>query len=335
MTALSSQQATNWREGRRLRAWELFQKGWSQHRIAEALGVTKGAVSQWLSRARIQGPQALRHRKPPAGQVDPPAMAPTAGTLGPRTTGLRLSRRRLDPAQGSPGHPAPLRRPVPPLPGRPYPQAVRLEPPEAPQACQPAGRRSYSALERGALARLEKKAKEEGRTIVFVDETGCYLLPLVVKTYAPKGRTPVLRTPLSRDHLSVISGITAQGWLPTRVQDRPFRGKDAARFLKHLTTHISVRLLLIWDGNPIHRCQAIKAFLASPAGQGVHLEQLPPYAPELNPDEGVWNYLKRVELKNVICQHLGQLSYELGKAIKRLRQKPHFIRACIAQVGLV
>jgi transposase len=65
MTALSSQQATNWREGRRLRAWELFQKGWSQHRIAEALGVTKGAVSQWLSRARIQGPQALRHRKPP------------------------------------------------------------------------------------------------------------------------------------------------------------------------------------------------------------------------------------------------------------------------------
>ena len=157
----------------------------------------------------------------------------------------------------------------------------------------------------------------------------------MVKTYAPKGRTPVLRAPLSRDHLSVISGITAHGWLHTRVQDRPFRGKDAACFLKHLTTHISVQLLVIWDGNPIHRCHEVKAFLASPAGQGVHLEQLPPYAPELNPDEGVWNYLKRVELKNVICQHLGQLSYELGKAIKRLRQKPHIIRACIVQAGLV
>ena len=65
MTALHSQQATNWREGRRLRAWELSQTGWPQHRIAEALGVTKGAVSQWLSRARTEGPQALRHRKPP------------------------------------------------------------------------------------------------------------------------------------------------------------------------------------------------------------------------------------------------------------------------------
>ena len=65
MTARRSQQATNWREGRRLRAWELFQKGWTQQRIAEALGVTKGAVSQWLSRARADGPQALHHRKPP------------------------------------------------------------------------------------------------------------------------------------------------------------------------------------------------------------------------------------------------------------------------------
>jgi transposase len=94
-------------------------------------------------------------------------------------------------------------------------------------------------------------------------------------------------------------------------------------------------LLVIWDGSPSHRCPAIKAFLASPAGQGVHLEQLPASAPELNPDEGVWNYLKRVELKNVIWQHLGQLSYELGKAIKRLRQKPHIIRPCIALAGLV
>ena len=65
MTAPRSQQATNWREGRRLRAWELSRKGWPQQHIAEALGVTKGAVSQWLSRAKADGPQALRHRKPP------------------------------------------------------------------------------------------------------------------------------------------------------------------------------------------------------------------------------------------------------------------------------
>jgi transcriptional regulator with XRE-family HTH domain len=58
MTVLHSQQATNWREGRRLRAWELFQEGWPQQRIAAALGVTKGAVSQWLSRAKAPKPYA-------------------------------------------------------------------------------------------------------------------------------------------------------------------------------------------------------------------------------------------------------------------------------------
>jgi transposase len=60
-----SRQATNWREGRRLRAWELHQKGWKQQEIAEALGVTQGAVSQWLKRAQDAGVAGLRHRPPP------------------------------------------------------------------------------------------------------------------------------------------------------------------------------------------------------------------------------------------------------------------------------
>src|SRR5918994_5711581 len=60
-----SGQATNWREGRRFRAFELHQEGWKQKDIAEALGVSKGAISQWVKRAREGGIEALRHRKPP------------------------------------------------------------------------------------------------------------------------------------------------------------------------------------------------------------------------------------------------------------------------------
>ena len=59
---LSSQQATDWREGRRLRAWELKQEGWKQQDIARALGVSKGAVSQWMKRAQQEGIEALKHR---------------------------------------------------------------------------------------------------------------------------------------------------------------------------------------------------------------------------------------------------------------------------------
>ncbi len=55
----------NWLEGRRLRAWQLKQQGWSQRDIARALGVTEGAVSQWMKRARVGGVEALRHQPPP------------------------------------------------------------------------------------------------------------------------------------------------------------------------------------------------------------------------------------------------------------------------------
>ena len=56
---------SDWREARRIRAWELKQQGWTQRKIAEALGVSEGAVSQWMKRAREGGVEALRHRPPP------------------------------------------------------------------------------------------------------------------------------------------------------------------------------------------------------------------------------------------------------------------------------
>ena len=66
----------------------------------------------------------------------------------------------------------------------------------------------------------------------------------------------------------------------------------------------------------------------------MHLEQLPAYAPELNPAEGIWNYLKRVELKNRCCQNISRLNHELRKAKERLRHKTNVIAGCVKQPGL-
>ena len=79
----------------------------------------------------------------------------------------------------------------------------------------------------------------------------------------------------------------------------------------------------------------MKEWLSQGAARRIQLEQLPGYAPELNPDEGVWRYLKRVELVNVVCADLEQLTREFWTAAKRLSAKPEVLRACIREVGYV
>ena len=185
------------------------------------------------------------------------------------------------------------------------------------------------------LARPSSKAQAEQRTILFVDEAGFYPLPFVARTYAPCGQTPVLRAPLIHDHLSVISAITPEGRLFTHIQDHAVRGAAVVGFLRQLLRQIRGKLLVVWDGASIHHGQAVKDFLANGATTRLHLATLPPYAPDLNPDEGVWNHLKRVELKNRCCQDLDELRWELGLAIRRLRRRPRVLAACVSQCGYV
>ncbi len=156
---------------------------------------------------------------------------------------------------------------------------------------------------------------------------------MAVRTWAPCGRTPVLRVPLTHDHLAAIGGLTPDGRLFLQTQDHAYHSPDVVRFLRVLLRKIAGKLLVIWDGAPIHRGQPIKDYLARGAAKRLHLEQLPGYAPELNPAEGIWNYLKRVELANRCCTDLIDLGGALRRAKERLRHKRHVLRACVTQCG--
>jgi hypothetical protein len=182
---------------------------------------------------------------------------------------------------------------------------------------------------------LRRQATRERRTLVFMDESGFYLLPGLVKTYGPKGRTPVIDKWLSRDHLSVMAGFTPAGKVYTLVRDRALTSDDTVIFLEHLRRQSGKRLLVIWDSSPIHRWGAVPEFLASGAAKWVHVEALPGYAPDLSPwDQGGWHHLKHVEMPNLSCMDLEELHLELHLAIGRLRQKPHLIHSFFANAGL-
>lgn len=154
-----------------------------------------------------------------------------------------------------------------------------------------------------------------------------------MRTWAPRGQTPLLRVALTHDHLSAISGITLDGRLFLQTREQPFDSAGVVGFLRVLLRKIHGKLLIIWDGAPIHKGQPIQDFLRRGAAKRLHLERLPGYAPDLNPDEGIWNYLKRVELQNRCCHDLAELRVELRRAKERLRHKRDVIRSCSAQCG--
>ena len=133
----------------------------------------------------------------------------------------------------------------------------------------------------------------------------------------------------------MIGAVTAEGRLFTHIAEQPCTGETVVGFLRQVLRQVRGKLLVVWDGATIHRGHAVKDFLARGAAARMHLERLPSYAPDLNPAEGIWNMLKRGELKNRCCQDLGELRWDLRLAIRRLQRQRQRVQGCIAQCGYV
>jgi transposase len=185
------------------------------------------------------------------------------------------------------------------------------------------------------MAVTEKKWLRQKRTILFVDESGFYLLPHVVRTWSRRGHRPVLKERGSRrkDHLSVIAGITPSGKLYMLSQREAFNSSGVVGFLEHLTWCVKGKLGIIWDGASIHRSEEVRTFLGQVGRGRIELVRLPAYAPELNPVEGVWSLLKGWHLRNFPCHDLFQLKNLLTYATMALSSNPDKIRACFGQAG--
>lgn len=320
-----------------MRAWKLKRQGWSQHDIAVALAASKGAVSQWIRTARDGGTEALRsHTSPghpakltPAQKRQIPEFlwhgAEAYGFRGEVWTCTRVAQ-VIEWEFGICYHKDHVSRLLKDLGWTPQIPITR------------AIQRDEAAITRWRVEvwpELRRQASRERRALVCVDESGFYLLSGVVKTYGPKGQTPVVDKRLGRDHLSVMAGVTPAGKLYTLVRQKSLKSPESVVFLKHLLVQTGQKLLVIWDGSPIHRWGAVQEFLAAGGAKRVHLEALPGYAPDLSPlDQGCWQHLKHVEMRNLSCMDMEELHLQFHLAIGRLRQKPRLIQSFFAAAGL-
>jgi transposase len=187
-------------------------------------------------------------------------------------------------------------------------------------------------VEAAALADSKKNAAKQGRTIVFIDESGLSERPHRCRTWAPRGQTPVLQFHFNWRTLSAMAGVTWWNFY-FRLFPDAIRAPQVVEFLRHLQRHLPGKLLIIWDGLRSHRSRLVRRYVDSQEGR-ILLEYLPAYAPELNPVEYLWGYWKQHELPNFCPKDYTQLSGQARQALRRMQRRPSLVTAFWKQAEL-
>ena len=165
---------------------------------------------------------------------------------------------------------------------------------------------------------IAKRAKKLGATVFFGDEAGVRSDYHSGTTWGEVGSTPVVRGTGQRRSLNMISAVSAKGKLHFTFVEGKMNADAFICYLKKLLHDIRGKIFLIVDGHPSHKATKVRQFVASTKGR-LELYFLPPYSPELNPDEWVWKNVKTDHVGKMAVQSVAEMRSAIEGAIDRLR----------------
>jgi transposase len=310
----------------------MVEAGQTRVEAAATVGVNRRFVGVWVEAARRSGDAALdggrRGRRP--GEQKPllprqerrirqliaercpdQLKLPFAlwtreavGALIERDTGVRLSASALGRTLRGWGFTA----------QRPARRATERREPEV---------RAWLRHEYPAIA---ARAKAEGAEIHWADETGLSNQANYGRSFAPKGKTPVLPRPAARVSQSMISGLTNRGTLRFMVYDGALTAATFLVFLRRLVQGAGRKLFVIVDNLRVHRAKQVTAWVKANSGR-IELFYLPPYAPEHNPDEFLNNDVKQAMARQPVSRDKASLKAGLTSYMRGLQRRPAKVRA--------
>jgi transposase len=182
------------------------------------------------------------------------------------------------------------------------------------------------------LAAHSKKASDTQAHLVLIDETGLFLNPVVRRTWSAIGQTPTLDADGGqRDKVSVIGGLSVSpqrqrlGFYFATEPNGFFTADRVVEYLRHLLKHLRGNVIVVWDNGTNHRGPIIREFLKKT--RRLHLEMLPPWAPDHNPVEAVWSWLKYGELANYTPENIPELDDTIVDRMIELKFDPELLRA--------
>jgi len=172
--------------------------------------------------------------------------------------------------------------------------------------------------------RIRGRAKRIGAEIFFGDEAGVRSDSHAGKTWAPRGKTPVIKVTGARFGFNMISAVSPKGQLRFMVVDGKVAAKQFCEFLRRLIFKATEPIFLILDGHPVHRSVKVKRLVESLKGK-LQLFFLPPYSPELNPDEWVWNDLKNNGIGRMAITGSDDMKQKTVGYLKLMQRTPTLI----------
>lgn len=175
--------------------------------------------------------------------------------------------------------------------------------------------------------KIRTEAKRAKATIFFEDEAGIRSTHHSGRTWAPVGQTPIVRTTGARFGFNVISVVSPRGMMRFKIFSGKFNASVFIAFLKGLLNDIKGKVFMILDGHPVHRAKAVTRFLDTKLGKRMRFFFLPPYSPELNPDEQVWNDLKNNGIGRQIITGPDDLKAKTRAHLQSLQRRPDRIKS--------
>lgn len=171
--------------------------------------------------------------------------------------------------------------------------------------------------------RIAARAKREGALVFFADESGIRSDYHAGTTWSPVGKTPIVKATGARFGFNMLSAVNAAGAFRFMTVEGTVNGAVFCQFLERLIVGQTRKVFLIVDGHPSHKAKVVKSFVEARADR-LELFFLPPYSPDLNPDELVWNHVKARVAKATV-QTKDEMKAAVYRALHRLQKLPHLV----------
>jgi transposase len=326
-------------ERRRCHAVEAVHQGESPELVARVLGINRCSIYRWLKLAKHPDGLAAKAHPGPAPRLSPEQHRRLEALLleGPQVHGwpnqlwtcsrvVQLIQRRF----GVSFHHDHV--------GRFLRARLNWSPQKPRRQARERDETKIEFWKKVRFPNIADAARKRHAHLVFLDESGFMLTPTVRRTWAPRGSKPVLDCWDRRDRLSAISGITvspktARLNLYFNLLSHNVHAEEVVDFLRQLKRQLGAPLTVLWDGSSVHsKAKLVKAFLA--ANPEIVAEDLPAYAPELNPDELVWGWSKYGRLANLAAKDTDQLAEYIIDDLTYLQENPHLLASFLNKTKL-